>query len=70
MKKKIKFSQIFFFFSYIVPFSSASICSGVNDVRFRCNFRFKRKRAAESTSEPSCCDESSVLESISIGKNN
>lgn len=49
----------------IIPFSSDSICSGVNDVRFRCNFRFKRKRAAESTSEPSCCDESSVLESTS-----
>lgn len=68
MKKKLNFLKSFFF-SYIVPFSSASICSGVNDVRFRCNFRFKRKRAAESTSEPSCCDESSVLESISIGKN-
>lgn len=27
-----------------VPFSKLSICSLVNDVRFRCNFRFKRKR--------------------------
>ena len=46
-----------------LPFSNASICSGVKDVRLRCNLRFKRKRAAESTSEPSLCDESSVLES-------
>ena len=39
---------------HLLPFSSASICSGVKDVRLRCNLRFSRSRAAESTSEPSC----------------
>lgn len=30
--------------SSYAPFSRLSICSLVNDVRFRCNFRLRRKR--------------------------
>jgi len=49
----------------LIPFSSASICSGVNDVRFRWSLRFKRNLASVS-SLPSGCEESSVPLSGSI----
>lgn len=43
--------------SSCLPFSKFSICSFVNDVRFRCSFRFRRKRIWESSSPDEFCSE-------------
>ena len=40
-----------------LPFSKLSICSFVNDVRFRCNFRLSRNRICESSSPDELCSE-------------
>lgn len=43
--------------SSLLPFSRLSICSFVNDVRFRCSFLFSRKRICESSSPDELCSE-------------
>jgi hypothetical protein len=40
-----------------LPFSRLSICSLVKDVRFRCSFRFSRRRICESSSPDELCSE-------------